>query len=162
MIFVTVGNDFRNFNRLLIKLDEIAQQIPDEILIQRGYSDYQPENIKYFDFVPIEKAIEYIQTSRLVVSHAGIGTIFLCKKYGTPLIILPRRKIFREHMNDHQLEVAKALEERGDENISVIYEVDRLEEKILESLKGKPRHRPTENVGRINLIRTLKEFLQTI
>jgi UDP-N-acetylglucosamine transferase subunit ALG13 len=162
MIFVTVGNDFRNFNRLLTKIDEIAHHLPSEVLLQRGYSDYQPKNIKYFDFVPMDRAIQYIQESELVVSHAGIGTIFLCKKYGIPLIIVPRRKMFGEHMNDHQLEVAAALERREDKNIHVVYEEDRLEEIILNVLKEKTRYRPAENVGRKNLIKTIKEFLQTI
>lgn len=162
MIFVTVGNDFRNFNRLLVKIDEIAHHLPSEIIIQRGYSDYQPKNVKHFDFVPMDRAIEYIQGSQLVVSHAGIGTIFLCKKYGIPLIIVPRRKKFGEHMNDHQLEVAKALERREDKNIYVVYEEDRLEEIVLKVLKEKARYTPAENMGKINLVRTIKEFLQTI
>jgi beta-1,4-N-acetylglucosaminyltransferase len=139
MIFVTVGNDFRNFNRLLKKIDEIAHHIPSEIVIQRGYSDHQPKNINYFEFVPMDRAIKYIQESELVVSHAGIGTIFLCKKYGIPLIIVPRRKKFGEHMNDHQLEIAKALERREDKNIYVVNEEDRLEEIVLKVLKEKTR-----------------------
>jgi UDP-N-acetylglucosamine transferase subunit ALG13 len=110
----------------------------------------------------MDKAIEYIQNSQLVVSHAGIGTIFLCKEYGIPIIIIPKRKKYGEHMNDHQLEIAKTLEKREDENIFVIYEEDQLLEKILEFLKGKKTHIPAGNVGRVNLVRTIKEFLQTV
>ena len=162
MIFVTVGNDFRHFNRLIKKMDEIAHLIPSEIVIQRGYSGYRPKNIKHFDFVSMDKAIEYIQNSQLVVSHAGIGTIFLCREYGIPIVIIPKRKKYGEHMNDHQLEIAKTLERREGENIFVIYEEDQLLEKVLEVLKEKKTHIPAENVGRINLVRTIKEFFQTV
>jgi len=159
MIFVTVGNDFRSFDRLLKKIDQITPLIPNEIVIQRGYSRYLPKNTKYFDFVSMPMAIEYIQKSELVVSHAGIGTIILCKGYGIPILILPRRKRYGEHMNDHQMEIAKALEERMDENIHVIYQEDQLEEKISRILTKARRNIPTENIGKTSLINTIKKFV---
>jgi len=162
MIFVTVGNDFRSFDRLLRKMDEIALRIPSDMAIQRGYSKYFPRNVKHFDFVPLDTAVEYIRKARLVVSHAGIGTIMLCKKYGIPLLILPRRKKYGEVMNDHQLEIAKILEEKGDENVHVIYEEDQLEEKIMDVLQGEKSYAPIDNVGKRNLVRTIKKFIETI
>jgi beta-1,4-N-acetylglucosaminyltransferase len=159
MIFVTVGNDFRGFDRLLEKMDEIAPLIPSETVMQRGYSKYLPKNTKYFHFVSMNNAIEYIQKSELVVSHAGVGTIILCKEYGIPILILPRRKKCGEHMNDHQMEIAKALEERRDENIHVVYHEDQLEETILKILREGRRNIPAENIGKANLIKTIKEFI---
>ena len=104
--------------------------------------------------------MEYIKMSELVISHAGIGTIILCKEYGIPIIILPRRKKYGEHMNDHQMEIAKILEERRGANVHVIYEGGQLEEKIKEVLKNKEKYTPIENVGRANLIRTIREFIE--
>ena len=159
MIFVTVGNDFRSFDRLLKKMDQIAPLIPNEIVIQRGYSRYLPKNTTYFDFVSMPIAIEYIQKSELVVSHAGIGTIILCKAHGIPILILPRREKNGEHMNDHQMEIAKALEERMDENIHVIYQEDQLEEEIIKLLSERKRNIPVKNIGKVNLIKTIREFV---
>ena len=159
MIFVTVGNDFRSFDRLLKKIDEIAPLIPNEIVIQRGYSTYLPRNTQYFDFVSMPIAIDYIQKSELVVSHAGIGTIILCKEYGIPILILPRRKRYGEHMNDHQMEIAKALEERRNENIHVIYQEDQIEEAILRILGEGKRNILLKNIGKANLIKTIREFI---
>ena len=159
MIFVTVGNDFRNFNRLIAKMDEIAPLIPNEIVIQRGYSRYLPKNTICFDFISMDIAIEYIRKSELVVSHAGIGTIILCKEYEIPILIFPRRKRHGEHMNDHQMEIAKALEERMDENIHVIYQEDQLEEELLRILKEGKRNIPLKNIGKANLIKTIREFV---
>lgn len=160
MIFVTVGNDFRDFSRLIREVDTIAPDIPDEIVVQTGYSKYRPKNTKHFDFVPIDSAIEYIKTSELVISHAGIGTIILCREYGTPIIILPRRKKFGEHMNDHQMEITKMLEEKRNTNVHVIYEEGQLRDKVKEVLKNREKHIPAENIGRANLIRTIRQFIE--
>ncbi len=162
MIFVTVGNDFRSFDRLLKKMDEIASSLPHDLVIQQGYSKYRPLNGTCFDFVPMEQAVHYMKDSRLVVSHAGIGTIILCKEHGIPLLILPRRKRDEEHLNDHQLEIAGILEERKDEHIHVIYDEDQLEGKILEILKGPERYASAANAGRSNLVKTLREFIEKI
>jgi beta-1,4-N-acetylglucosaminyltransferase len=159
MIFVTVGNHFQEFERLLRKVDEIAPRIPNEIVIQKGYSKYVPRNTKYFDFVPMNGATKYIQRSDLVISHAGIGTIILCKENGIPLIIFPRRKKYGEHGTDHQMEIAKVLEERGDKNIYIVYEENQLEEKIIEVVKKKEIVQ-AENRGRENLIKAIKNFIE--
>ena len=160
MIFVTVGNDFRDFSRLIKEVDEIAPDISDEIVIQRGYSRYRPKNTRHFDFVPIDTAIEYIKTSELVISHAGIGTIILCRGYGIPIIVLPRREKYGEHMNDHQMEITKMLEEKRNANVHVVYQEDQLEGKIIEVLRNKEVRTPIENIGRINLVRTIREFIE--
>lgn len=162
MIFVTVGNHYQSFDRLIKKVDEIAPHIPEEIVIQRGYSEYLPQNTKHFDFVPISTAMEYIRTSELVISHAGIGTIILCKEYGIPLLIFPRRKKYGEHGTDHQMEIAKAIEERKDDHIYIVYEEDQLESKIAEVLMRRQRPAPGANVGRANLIRTIQAFIEGV
>ncbi len=159
MIFVTVGNHFQGFERLLRRVDEMAPRVPYEIVVQKGYSKYVPKNMKYFDFVPAKTAMEYIRNSDLVVSHAGMGTIILCKEYGTPVLIFPRREKFGEHVNDHQLEIAQVLEERGDKNTYVVYEENQLEQKIREVV-GKREMATVENKGKENLIKTIKEFIE--
>jgi len=162
MIFVTVGNDFRSFDRLLKEMDEMAPLIPDEILIQTGYSRYDPKNAKHFDFISMNQALEYIRNSELVVSHAGIGTIILCKEYGIPILILPRRKAYNEHMNDHQLEIAKVLEKREAEHVYVVYGEDQLKETILRILKRRERSVSIQNSGKVNLLKVIKEFIDTV
>ncbi|OGP91536.1 MAG: hypothetical protein A2157_08760 [Deltaproteobacteria bacterium RBG_16_47_11] len=161
MIFVTVGNDFRSFDRLLKKMDEIAPFIPSEILIQTGYSRYVPQNTKHVDFISMDIAIEYIRKSELVVSHAGIGTIILCKEYRIPILILPRRKAMEEHMNDHQLEIAQVLEKKESEDIHVLYEENQLKENILRILKEGASDPSQKVAGKTNLIKTIRDFIKT-
>ena len=160
MIFVTVGNHFQGFERLLEKVDEIAPRLSHEIVVQRGYSKYVPKNTNHFDFVPANTAMEYIRNADLVISHAGMGTLILCKEYGIPIIIFPRREKFKEHVNDHQMEIAQVLEKREDPNIHIVYEENQLEEKIMEAV-GRREIAPLENRGRENLVRTITEFIKT-
>jgi UDP-N-acetylglucosamine transferase subunit ALG13 len=160
MIFVTVGNHYQGFDRLIQKADEIASRTSYDILIQKGYSSYRPQSARYFDFVPIQAAIEHIRKSELVISHAGIGTIILCKEYGIPLIILPRKKKYGEHGTDHQVEIAQAIEERKDDHLFIVYEEDQLEAKIAEVLARNQKPAPNANVGRANLIRTIQAFIE--
>jgi len=160
MIFVTVGNHYQGFDRLIKTVDEIASHTSYDILIQKGYSSYCPQHARYFDFVPIQEAMQYIQTSELVISHAGIGTIILCKEYGIPLIIFPRRKKYGEHGTDHQVEIAKALEERKDNHLYIVYEEDQLQSRITEVLIKQEKPTPQRNVGKTNLIRTIRAFIE--
>ncbi len=160
MIFVTVGNHYQGFDRLIKKVDEIASRTSYDILIQKGYSSYCPQSARYFDFVPIQTAMEYIRKSELVISHAGIGTIILCKEHGIPLIILPRKKKYGEHGTDHQVEIAKAIEERRDDHIFIVYEEDQLETKLAEVLTKKQKPVPGVNVGRANLINAIQSFIE--
>ncbi|MGZ3512309.1 MAG: glycosyltransferase [Thermodesulfobacteriota bacterium] len=160
MIFVTVGNHYQGFDRLIKKVDEIASRSPYDVLIQKGYSTYRPQTVKYFDFVPIQAATDYIRKSELVISHAGIGTIILCRENGIPLLIFPRRKKYGEHGTDHQVEIAKALEERKDDNIFVVYEENQLENKIREILESPKRFVPSENIGKRNLVQVIRTFIE--
>jgi len=160
MIFVTVGNHYQGFNRLIQKMDEIASRSPYDVLIQKGYSTYCPRSVRYFDFVPIQAAMDYIRKSELVISHAGIGTIILCREYGIPLLIFPRRKKYGEHGTDHQVEIAKALEERSDDRISIVHEENQLEDKIREIVESHKKFAPAENTGRKNLIQAIRTFIE--
>jgi UDP-N-acetylglucosamine transferase subunit ALG13 len=161
MIFVTVGNDFRGFDRLVKEMDEIAPSLPCELVIQKGYSRYCPKNSKYFDFVSMDEAVEYMRRSQLVVSHAGIGTIILCRKYRIPILILPRRKALNEHMNDHQFEIARNLRKRGDPHVHVIDQEEELKDTILKVLAGKAENYPTEKTGREKLVRVIRDFVES-
>ena len=50
--------------------------------------------------------------SRLVVAHAGIGSIVSAAELGRPIVVLPRRAAFGEHTSDHQVETVSRLHGR--------------------------------------------------
>jgi UDP-N-acetylglucosamine transferase subunit ALG13 len=63
-----------------------------------------------------------------VVSHAGAGSIVTALKEKTPVIVVPRLKKYNEHMNDHQLEIAKAMSDN--KNVTVLYNIESLEDSL--------------------------------
>ena len=53
MIFVTLGTQKFQLNRLLKQLDKYIEQgqITDKVIAQIGYSDYLPKRYEYIDFL---------------------------------------------------------------------------------------------------------------
>jgi UDP-N-acetylglucosamine transferase subunit ALG13 len=128
MIFVTVGTSSSDFSRLVKKMDEIALNISDEVIIQRGYTHYVPVNARHFTIASRDKILRLIQDARIVVAH-GASTIIDILKLGRTVIAVPRQRKYNEDINDHQLELCQALERQG--KIIVVYDIERLEETIL-------------------------------
>ncbi|MXR40764.1 beta-1,4-galactosyltransferase [Halobaculum sp. WSA2] len=135
MIFGTVGTHDQSFNRLLAGLDELADDY-DEIVAQVGHSTYRPEHIQWFDFVSESKINEYYQNASVVVGHAGAGTILTALSYRKPLVLMPRRKQYDEHLDNHQLELTEALRDRDD--VFVVANVDDLKGAIDKALAHTP------------------------
>lgn len=107
-------------------MDEIAGKIDEKIIMQIGNTKYKPVNAEYFSFLEsFEEILRLNREARVVVSHAGAGSIVTALKEKTPVIVVPRLKKYDEHMNDHQLEIAKAMSEN--KNVTVVYDVEDLD-----------------------------------
>ena len=129
MIFVTVGMHYQGFERLIKKMDEIAGKIDEEVVMQIGHTKYKPKNAKYFDFDDSdEKILEYFKQARVIVSHAGAGTLLNALRFGKPVIVVPRLKKFGEHVDDQQLELAEVLSKAG--KVIAVYDISKLEEAL--------------------------------
>ena len=115
-------------------MDEIAGKINEEVIIQLGHTKYEPINAKYFDFCSYGEMIKYHKNARLVVTHAGVGSILTALEQKTPIIIVPRQKKFGEHMDDHQIEFVNALSEVN--KVKVVYDISELENDIKISLEA--------------------------
>lgn len=126
MIFVTVGTlRTYGFERLIKKMDEIAAFIDEEVIMQIGCTEYEPQNAEYFRFMLKEDMNKIYSDSNLVVCHSGIGSILTAIKFDKPFILVPRMKIYKEHIDDHQLEISKELEKEMQLNIA--YSIDDLD-----------------------------------
>ena len=154
MIFVTVGNHYDGFERLVKKMDEIAGKIDEKVIIQIGYTTkYKPKYAEYFDFKTYPEIQELNQKTRVVVCHGGEGSIITAIEQGTPVISVPRLKKYGEHNNNHQLEIVHAMAEEG--KIIAVYDVNKLE-KVLRTISTNPVHMGSE---RMKLVNALKEYI---
>lgn len=113
MIFVTVGTQLP-FDRMIRVVDEWAGRVGRrEIVAQIGPGAYTPRNLKYRDFVTPAEFSRYTSDAKLIISHAGMGSILSALGMGKPILVMPRLAAFGEHRNDHQLSTAKRFREAG-------------------------------------------------
>lgn len=102
MIFVTVGTQLP-FDRLIEAVDTIAPSLDEPVFAQTGTSRYVPRNVEWSARIRPLEVDELFAKARVVVAHAGIGTILTCQRVGRPVILFPRMAAHGEHRNDHQL-----------------------------------------------------------
>lgn len=108
MIFVTIGTQQQNFDRLFDYINDL--DVDEEIIIQKGKSNYNfKDNIKCFDYLSYAEMDEMFSKARVIVTHGGGGTIFKALKMNKKIIVVPRLAKYREHINDHQLEFSTYL-----------------------------------------------------
>ena len=77
MIFITLGSQKFQFNRLLIEIDRLVEEkkINEEVFAQIGYSDYKPKNYKYKEFLDRDEFAEIMSRCNKVITHGGTGAI---------------------------------------------------------------------------------------
>ena len=109
MIFITLGSQKFQFNRLLIEIDELVEggKITEEVFAQTGYSDYKPKNYNYREFIDRVEFLEIMDKCDKVITHGGTGAIISAVKKGKKVIAIPRLSKFDEHVDDHQLQIVK-------------------------------------------------------
>ena len=107
MIFVTLGSQKFQFNRLLKAMDDqIADgKISDRVFAQTGASDYLPKGYEYKPFLNRDEYTEWIDKADIVITHGGTGAIIGAVKKGKKVIAVPRLKKYGEHVDDHQLQL---------------------------------------------------------
>lgn len=132
MIFVTVGTHEQPFDRLLKCIDKMVEdgQIKEEVIVQKGYTDYEMKNCKSSKLIPYEEMQSNIKNARIVVTHGGPASFLDPLKYGKIPVVIPRKKEYNEHVNNHQVEFSKEVERRM-KNIIVVETDEEIKEAIL-------------------------------
>jgi UDP-N-acetylglucosamine transferase subunit ALG13 len=107
MIFVTLGSQKFQFNRLLKTVDQLIEEkvIQETVFAQTGYSDYKPANYQYQAFLDRDEFGQKMDECRIVITHAGTGAIINAVKRGKKTIAVPRLAKYGEHVDDHQLQI---------------------------------------------------------
>ncbi|MEE8484226.1 MAG: glycosyltransferase [Nitrospinota bacterium] len=162
MIYVTVGNHDQPFDRLVKAMDALAGKLGMEAVIQKGVSAYAPQNARWKDFYAFDESETFFKNADAVVGHAGIGTVISARKWNTPLVICPRRKLFGEHFNDHQMEISQELIKNPRPLVEVAMEVEEIEDKLaslLEKSAGDKAVAAEGGASAEGLKKAIKDFL---
>ena len=123
MIFATTGTQLP-FPRLIAALDALAPSLDERIVAQTGPDPAAYAHLETHETLAPDRFDALFAEARVVIAHAGIGSILSARRHGRPLILVPRRADIGEHRNDHQLATARALEARA--GLCVAWEVEAL------------------------------------
>lgn len=159
MIFVTLGSQKFQFDRLLKKLDELVEAgiIKEEIMAQTGASTYVPKHYAHTQFLDREVFASTMDKCSVVITHGGTGVIIGAVKKGKKVLAVPRLAKYGEHVDDHQLQLLKQFDELG--IISACYDMEKLGEyyaKLEET-----RFRPYVSNTRV-IMDSIEEYLESM
>lgn len=128
MIFVTVGSD-TPFDRLIKTIDRWAfQNGRRDVFAQIGNHAWKPQFIAYSEMLGPDDFKRHVSGARVVIGHAGMGTILTALQHTKPVLVMPRRGAMGETRNDHQLDTAKHLS--GIDGVDVAFDEGALIEKL--------------------------------
>ena len=144
MIFVTVGTHEQPFNRLIQKIDELRKdnKIQEEVIIQTGFSTYEPKYCQWGKLISYQQMIKNVQNARIVITHGGPASFIMPLQMGKTPIVVPRQHQFGEHINDHQVEFSRNVAKRMGtiipvEDIETFEDVIKNYDQIVKGINGK-------------------------
>ena len=156
MIFVTVGTQLP-FDRLIAAVDRWAEDHKrTKIVAQIGDSRLRPQNMEYSAYMTSQEFRSCFESSDIVISHAGMGTILTSLDLAKQLVIVPRLAALREHRNDHQLATAEKFKD-----FPLVHTLTDLVElsNVMDQIKGSTSHAPEANVASAGLLQAIQSFL---
>jgi len=133
MILVMAGTHEQSFDRLVRAVDEWNTARKEEVLIQTGYSTYEPKHCRHRRFIPYDEITELIAEADIVITHGGPSSFMDVLRAGKVPVVVPRKQEHGEHVNDHQTAFSKEIEKMY-ASIIVVDDVDKLD-KVLDDYK---------------------------
>jgi len=115
MILVLLGTQNNSFHRLLEEIQKNIDNgnIKDEVLVQKGYTKFESKSMKLYNQLPIDEIRQLTEKADLVITHGGVGSIITSLEKSKKVIAVPRLKKYKEHVNDHQIDIIKSFGEAG-------------------------------------------------
>ena len=152
MILVTLGTQDKPFTRLLEEVEKLIKNkvINEKVIVQAGHTKYTSKYMEIFDYLPKDELEKLIDEASILITHAGVGTIFDALKRDKKIIAVPRLKEYGEHTNNHQLEIVKEFER--EKFIIPLYEISDLKIKLKNIDKFKPSKYKSNNKNMIDLL----------
>jgi UDP-N-acetylglucosamine transferase subunit ALG13 len=131
VIVVTVGMQL-GFDRLIAAMDALAPGLGMPVIAQTGKGTYRPQHMEARAKIAPDAFESLMGEARLIVAHAGIGTVLTAARCRKPILLMPRRADLEEHRNDHQLATVRKL--AGRPGILVAMDESELHARIQEGL----------------------------
>ncbi|CCH85898.1 Glycosyltransferase 28 domain [Modestobacter italicus] len=132
-VVVSLGtSESFGFRRLVERLLAVLP-VDTDVLWQTGSTDVAGLGIDARPRVPAAELFEAMADADVVVAHAGTGSALAALQAGKFPVLVPRRPEHGEHVDDHQLQIAGMLGERG---LAATAEVDGVTSDLLLAAAG--------------------------
>ena len=163
--YITVGTQDKQFIRLLEYAEKlILENVITKAYIQIGQTKYdfkeeiiKNSEIEIFKFRSSDDINTIISNVDIVISHSGVGTIMDTIKKKKKIVLVPRLFKNKEHINDHQLEIAEEFQKK--EYVLVANNYDELKN----ILKNKEKYSLKEfNSNSENFVLKLEEYIDNL
>ncbi|MFC4558009.1 PssE/Cps14G family polysaccharide biosynthesis glycosyltransferase [Virgibacillus kekensis] len=115
MIFVILGTHELPFTRLVKEIERLKKEgfIKEEIIVQSGHTNYSSDLLTIQPFMSYEEMESIYDRARLIITHAGTGSVITGLKKNKKVIAVARLKEYGEHNDNHQLELVDVFKEKG-------------------------------------------------
>lgn len=156
MIFVTVGTQDVPFDRLLKAVEKQIKNgnIKEEVIVQCGKTKFKSKNMKFINFLEIEEFNKLIKKANLIICHGGVGSILDGLKNNKVVIACPRLAKYKEHNNDHQLEIINKFSNDG--YIIPLKDPNKLDIALEQALIFRPKkYKSNTN----NMVKIIEDFI---
>ena len=109
MILILLGTQDKPFERILKAVSSEIKKgnIKEKVIAQVGCTKFDDDKIEMFDFISKDEIASLIDKARIIIAHGGVGIITECINKNKKVIVVPRLKKYKEHTNDHQLQITK-------------------------------------------------------
>jgi UDP-N-acetylglucosamine transferase subunit ALG13 len=144
VIFVTVGTNEAPFDRIVEVFDRLERD--EQIVIQCGASSIRPARADCVDFISFTELVEHVRAARVVVTHAGVGSVAVALANGKRPIVVPRLARFGEAVDDHQLAFARRFAATG--QVRLVENVEELPSALEETGGAAELDAPTGTLAR--------------
>jgi UDP-N-acetylglucosamine transferase subunit ALG13 len=113
LIFATVGTHHQPFDRFLRVALALAGD--DQLVVQHGHTERvgAGPSVQWHRWLSPGEMNALMRAADVVVTHAGVASIVDAVRAGHRPIVVPRRQHLGEHVDDHQLQIVRALEDLG-------------------------------------------------
>jgi colanic acid/amylovoran biosynthesis glycosyltransferase len=145
VIFVTVGASSEPFPRLTSALSRLPL---DELVVQHGPNPIPDGVGQSYPFMDFAAVLDHMRRAEVVVSHVGAGSIICARRAGHTPIVVPRLARHGETVDDHQAELAAALEEAG--QAIVVWDLELLPRAIAAARRRRAAGNGAAHLGSLN------------
>lgn len=138
MILVTLGTQDKSFTRLLEAIQKQINlgNIKERVVVQAGCTKFDSNDMEMFDLIPMDDFDKLIEECDLLITHGGVGSIIAGLNKGKKVIAAARLKKYKEHVNDHQLQIIDNFSKKG--YILKLDNFEKLDELLKEVVSFKP------------------------